>query len=107
MEISTSLANSLSYRYEKENVVCPKSLLKDVFSTSAVDNIDHNPSSTTAMGSLHGTGISIFQHRFENNIGSERENINFEHVASRNKLSPLPDYYANVPNVSTPPKHVG
>ena len=92
MEISTSLANSVSYRYEKENVVCPKSLLKVVFSTSAVDNIDHNPSSTTAMGSLHGTGISIFQQRFENNIGSERENINFEHVASRTKFSPLPDY---------------
>ena len=66
MEISTSLANSVSYRHEKENVVCPKSLLKDVFSTSAVDNIDHNPTSNTAIGSLHGTGISIFQHKFEN-----------------------------------------
>ena len=28
-----------------------------IFKSSGVDNIDHNPSSTTATGSLHGTAI--------------------------------------------------
>ena len=32
------------------------------FTTAAIDNIDHNPSSTTAKESFHGTGISLLQH---------------------------------------------
>ena len=41
----------------------------DIFTTATVDNIDHNPSSMTATGSFHGTGISLFQHPdFENQI---------------------------------------
>jgi len=34
--------------YEKEGVVCPPKLVRGVFSTAAVDNLDHNTSSTTA-----------------------------------------------------------
>ena len=56
-------------------VVCPLQLRRGVFTTSAVDNIDHNPSSTSAQGSLHGTGISIFNQ----------------------KLASLPEAYTNVP----------
>lgn len=33
-----------------------------VFTTAAVDNIDHNPSATTAKDSFDGTGISLLQH---------------------------------------------
>ena len=35
---------------------------KELFITSAVDNIDHNPSATTATILFHGIGISVFQH---------------------------------------------
>ena len=56
------MGNSVCSQYEIDKVVCPPSLKKNVFTTSALDNIDHNPSSTTAQGSLHGTGISLFQH---------------------------------------------
>ncbi len=31
----------------------------------AMDNIDHNPSSTTADSSFHGTGISIVEYHSE------------------------------------------
>ncbi|KAI8486964.1 hypothetical protein Bbelb_352240 [Branchiostoma belcheri] len=36
-----------------EQVVCPPILRRQLFMTAAVDNIDHNPSSTTAKDSFH------------------------------------------------------
>ena len=58
LSISTALGNTAVDQYEEDGVVCPKKLRSGVFTTSAVDNIDHNPSSTTSQGSLHGTAIS-------------------------------------------------
>jgi hypothetical protein len=56
------LAKDVFRRSEVENVVYPNNLTINIFTTAAVDNIDHNPSSTTARGSFHGTGISLHQH---------------------------------------------
>ena len=33
-----------------------------MFTTSAVDNIDHNPTAIIAQTSFHGTSVSILQH---------------------------------------------
>ncbi|CAH3023090.1 unnamed protein product [Porites evermanni] len=60
LELSTDFGNSVCARFESEGVVCPPKLNKGVFTTAAMDNIDHNPSSTTAQGAFHGTGISLF-----------------------------------------------
>jgi hypothetical protein len=49
-----------------------------VFTTAAVDNVDHNPSSTTSKSSFHGTGISIFQHPTDDNDGVERDAMIFK-----------------------------
>ena len=59
LQLSTDLANTVCQQYENDGVVCPPGLRKNVFTTSAVDNIDHNPSSTTARDSFHGTAISL------------------------------------------------
>ena len=59
LQLSTDLANAVFQHYENEGVVCPPSLRKG---NSAVNNIDHNPSSTTARGSFHGTAISLTSH---------------------------------------------
>ena len=53
---------------------------------------------TTAKGSFHGTGISIFQLPSHSNSGIVRDPIVIEESPSR-KLS-LPDEYVNVPAVS-------
>ena len=45
--------------YLEEGVVCPSILRKRLFTTAAMDNIDHNPTSTTATTSFHGTSISF------------------------------------------------
>ena len=59
-------------RFQAEKVVCPSNLKLKLFTTSAVDNIDHNACSTIATGSLHGTALSLFQHPAKENQGQER-----------------------------------
>ena len=62
LDISTQLGDAAVTRYVEDGVVCPPKLRKGLFSTSAIDNIDHNPSASTAKSSFHGTSMSLFQH---------------------------------------------
>ena len=55
------MALAMCNQYHTNNVVCPSHLRKGIYTVGAMDSIDHNPSSTTAHSSFHGTGISIFQ----------------------------------------------
>ena len=48
LDISTELGNNICNHYEVEKAVCPPKLKSGLFTTSVVDNIDHNPSSTMA-----------------------------------------------------------
>ena len=49
LHLSAEMGNSgVCQLFQTEQVVCPSILKSNVFTTSAVDNIDHNPSSTTA-----------------------------------------------------------
>lgn len=66
------MGNEVGARFHAEKVVCPSDLKLKLFTTGAVDNIDHNPSSTTATCSLHGTAISLFQRPTRENHGQER-----------------------------------
>ena len=59
--------------------------------------IDHNPSSTTAGGSFHGTGISLFQFPTQRDHGQFRTAIMVPPTCG-GKHS-LPESYANVPAV--------
>ena len=61
IDISTDMWNEAVSQYKNDGVVCPIILRDGLFTTAAVDNIDHNPSSNTAHDSFHGTGISLFQ----------------------------------------------
>ena len=61
-QLSATVTNVLCEQYAEDNVVCPPELHSGVFTTAAIDNIDHNPSSTTAVEAFHGTGISLIQH---------------------------------------------
>ena len=55
LQISTKLENKICLQYEMKKAVCPPQLKGGQFTTAAVDNIDHNPSSTSARDSFHGT----------------------------------------------------
>ncbi len=100
MSMSSDLANTAVSYFESIGAVVPPSLKIGLFTTSAVDNIDHNPTSTSAQSSFHGTGISIFQHPDENNSGEDQERPQFK-KGSRN-ISKLPDAYTMVPPVEAP-----
>ena len=59
LSISTDVGNAVSALFEEEWLVRPPNLCKDLFTTAGVDNLDHDPSSTTAQDPFHGTGISV------------------------------------------------
>ena len=68
-ELANGLATAVCNKFKANGVVCPVSLRSGLFTVGALDNLDHNPSSTTAQGSFHGTGISMFQFPTETNLG--------------------------------------
>ena len=59
-------------RFKEDGVVSPACLRKGLFTVGALDNLDHNPSSTTSQSSFHGTGISLFQFPTRSNPGGCR-----------------------------------
>lgn len=48
--ISTEIGNSVCRRFKEDGVLCPIKLRRSPFTTSAIDNIDHNPSSKRPRG---------------------------------------------------------
>ena len=103
---STNMGNNVCHRYEIEQVVCPPTMRKNLFTTSAVDNIDHNPSAMTAKGSFHGTGISLFQHPTIDNKGADRDTMDTERTDSKS-IAHLPQYYTDVPPIAGSIKGAG
>ena len=100
MEISGNLANTLCQTYGEEGSVCPPTLTNNVFTTAAVDNIDHNPSSTTAKDSFQGTSLSLFQHPTLENQGTDRPAVSYvERPVITKTAAPLPDFYVSIPPV--------
>ena len=83
--------------FEQDQVVCPPKLWNNLFTTAAVDNIDHNPSSTTATDSFHGTGISLFQHSVAYNEGVSRDIVAIETTTSSKAVDSLPQSFTTIP----------
>ena len=48
LQLSPKDANTGIDRYENEACVCPSTLRDKLFNTGNLDNIDHNPSSTSS-----------------------------------------------------------
>lgn len=97
MEIEDWLANAIAERHREDGCVSPPCLKKGLFSVGALDNLDHNPSSTTAKTSFHGTGISIFQFESEDNAGEIQPPLIVPPPNSQSKDYSLPDSFAIVP----------
>ena len=99
--LSTDMGNTVCKMYELENVVCPPTMRGNLFTTAAVDNIDHSPSSTTAKHSFHGTSISLFQHKTSQDDGVVRNSISIEGLSTSKSVHNLLHYYIDVAPVST------
>lgn len=72
VELEDMLATSVSERFAVDDCVVPACLRSGIFTIGALDNLDHNPSSTTASSSFHGTGISVFQLPTAHSPGEKR-----------------------------------
>jgi len=97
LELENQITSSLCQHSNEIGLVCPSQLRHGLFTVGALDNIDHNPSSTTAKDSFHGTGISLFQFPTELNAGSPQATIE---LLTRTKCHTLPDSYTTVPSVA-------
>ena len=101
LQLSTDMGNTVCKMYELENVVCPPTMHGNLFTTAAIDNIDHNPSSTTAKHSFHGTSISLLQHKTSQDDGVVSNSISIEGLSTSKSVHNLPHYYTDVAPIST------
>ena len=62
LQLSTDVANAVIDQFEDDGVVCPTVLREDLFTTGNLDNLDHNPISTSAQAAFHGSAMSLTQH---------------------------------------------
>lgn len=99
LSISSELGNNICRYFLLEGAVCPPKLKGGLFTTGAVDNIDHNPSSTSAHDSFHGTGISLFQHPNSDVPGVQRIVDTDNTATTATTVAHLPESYTSVPPV--------
>ena len=106
LDISMDMAIATAQQYESHEVVCPLILRKNLFTTAAVDNLDHNPSSATAHDAFHGTGISLFRNRVTESDGVMRPKSELQPGISRKEIPALPESFNNVTHVTLLKKDV-
>ena len=106
IDISMGMAIAAAQQCASNEVVWPLILRKDLFTTAAVDNIDHNPSWATAHEAFHGTGISLFQNRVTESNGIMRPNTEIQPGISGKEIPALPEAYTNLAHVTLLKKEV-
>ena len=98
LELEDWIATTVCEQFELDGIVSPACLRKGLFTIGAMDNLDHNPTSTTSQSSFHGTGISLFQFPTSDNPGHERPPLALS--SSQTRMHHLPDSYAIVPAIA-------
>lgn len=105
-QVTANLANNITNHFDVTTGVYPLSLCKNVFTTAAVDNIDYNPGSATAVDSFHGTAISVVQHRTNREEGTMIGINNADFSICSRMVNPLPSSYTTVSPVGSVCKDV-
>eukprot|EP00794_Sanderia_malayensis_P004251 gene4251-4816_t len=93
-ELENSITKQLCVKYNEDGMVCPPALTNGIFTTAAIDNIDHDPSSVGAKSSFHGTSISIFQH-LDSEMSKRPSFTLDENVSSLSKMD-LPKVFRDI-----------
>ena len=97
--VESNIADTMCKQFEADCVVCSSSLRKGLVTVGAFDNLDHNPTSTTAQSAFHGTAISITQFPTSTDDGESRTLVPFSSGNSDENNS-LPPSYSTIPTVS-------
>ena len=99
IQLEKLISHSMCQQFLSDNIVCPSHLRRGISVSGALDNIDHNLSSSTAQSSFHGTGISITQFPKKNMPGECCEVLPFE-TNPPQLYQALPQSYSTVPAVA-------
>ncbi|KAJ8038712.1 hypothetical protein HOLleu_16212 [Holothuria leucospilota] len=87
LAILNELGNKICHYYKMEKAVCPPELKGGLFTTTAMDNIDHNPTSTN--NDFSGASRAV-AHTHRDAAGAKKMSAS------------LPQTYTNVPPVALP-----
>ena len=88
-------------------MVCPSKLRTELFKTAAVDNIDHNTSTTSSQSAFHGTVISLVQHPSDTENGTMRVVDTFDpKKCSSQTITELPACYRDIAPMALPNKEL-
>eukprot|EP00733_Pompholyxophrys_punicea_P000084 Pompholyxophrys_punicea_v1_NODE_10_length_6905_cov_7.951686.p6 type:complete len:181 gc:universal NODE_10_length_6905_cov_7.951686:5893-5351(-) len=90
------LSDSLVTACIASDVVCPSNMSKNAFTVCGFDNVDHDPSSTSSMGSFHGTAITTMQNCKKTRSMTHQKLVWPEKFL---RISSVPDSYKIVPEV--------
>ena len=102
LRLTAQMGSSVCEKFHRELAVCPRKLRYQVFTSAAVDNADHNSTSTKSKDAFHGTSISLNRHPPHNGAGVDRS-ISFAEtsVDGRSKaVDRLPHFSTDVPPVN-------
>ena len=98
LELEDWIATTVCEQFELDGIVSPACHMKGLFTIGAMDNLDHNPTSTTFLSSFHGTVISLFQFPTSDNPGDERPPLTLS--SSQTRMHHFPDSYAIFPPIA-------
>ena len=96
LSIEDQLTAAVCEQFNQDDVVVPCSLKKNRFSIGALDNVDYNPSSTSAQGSFHGTSLTLVQVGDISEVTEDQEPVR---IPPRGNTTELPETYSVVPYV--------
>ena len=97
LDISIDVDTKICKFYDRLKTVCPPQLKQGAFTTSAVDNINHQASAMTAKNSFNGTSVSIFQH-----FSSTDQTTAYEPVMAPEEFSESISRSTNLPRKTLP-----
>ena len=96
LQFCLDVTNGMCQCFLIEDAVCSSKLQQNLFTTAAVDSIDHNPSSATVKDSLHGTGISLIKNPSHFYGGLDRGVAVLNQDRSSKAKAHLPSNYTSV-----------
>ena len=98
LELPLATGLSVCEGFCTDNEECPLTLRSEIITTEAVHNTDHNPSSTNAHNSFHGTGTPLIQH--PDCLGQSTDRNIIGGAWNAKAVGHVPRYYTDVPPVT-------
>ena len=99
-EIQEQLIKQEIKRFDEMGLVCPKNLKPNIFTTAAINNIDHNSTSSTSQSHFHGTSVSVFQHSTDKSHLQTQNSLTVELDDCSSVPRELPHFYTEIQPMS-------